>query len=515
MAKKKGRVIKRFNRRIIVAFLLVLEVVAIIALGIVAEGMRDKGLFFAILSIVIFVLDGIAILHLLYVHSDPEFKIPWLVVLLTLPFVGVILYLVFRQRSLPKKVRAYLQDIRSRYLPYFPKGKAKEMASTDPYAEPLAMLEASTDFCDFPNNRVIYFKTGEEFFPDFLEKLKTAKEFIYLEFFIIAEGKEWDAILEILLAKAKEGVDVRLLFDDIGCLTTLSGRFAKKLREQGIHAYAFNKVNLILAGVYNNRDHRKIAIIDHKYAYTGGINLADEYANDIERFGYWKDTMIRVEGSAIAALIAMFLMNYDLTTRTISDYEHLIPAEYESFEDQGQVLPFGTGPENFYPVRTGEANYISMIQNARREIFISTPYFIPSIELLHTIQAAALRGVKVHLILPGIPDKKLPYLIAKHYLPPILQAGANVYFYTPGFNHMKTVLIDDEIAFVGTINMDYRSLVHHFECGATLLRNPCLKDIRADFEQMISVSERLPSDYSLSPLQKVLCAFLSVFIPLL
>ena len=516
MAKKKrSRPIKRFNRRIVVAFLLILEVLAIVALGIIAQGLREKALFFAILSIFVFILDALAVLHLLYAHSDPEFKIPWLVVLLALPFVGVVLYLIFRQRSLPKKARAYLQDMRARYLPYFPKGKAKEMALTDPYAEPLAMLEASTDYCVFSDSRVTYFKTGEEFFPDFLSKLEEAKEFIFLEFFIVAEGKEWDAILEILTRKAKEGVDVRLLFDDIGCLTTLSSRFAKKLREQGIHAYAFNKVTLILAGVYNNRDHRKIAIIDHKYGYTGGLNLADEYANDIERFGYWKDTMIRVEGRAISALIAMFLINYDMTARTVSDYENLIPAEYETFENEGHILPFGTGPENFYPIRTGEANYISMIQNARREIFISTPYFIPSIELLHTIEAAALRGVKVHLILPGIPDKKLPYLIAKHYLPPILRAGAKVYFYKPGFNHMKTVLVDDELAFVGTINMDYRSLVHHFECGATLLRTPCLKDIKEDFLQMISVSEAVPEDYSLSPFQKVLCALLSVFIPLL
>ena len=175
MAKKKrSRPIKRFNRRIVVAFLLILEVLAIVALGIIAQGLREKALFFAILSIFVFILDALAVLHLLYAHSDPEFKIPWLVVLLALPFVGVVLYLIFRQRSLPKKVRAYLKDMRARYLPYFPKGKAKEMALTDPYAEPLAMLEASTDYCVFSDSRVTYFKTGEEFFPDFLSKLEEA-----------------------------------------------------------------------------------------------------------------------------------------------------------------------------------------------------------------------------------------------------------------------------------------------------------------------------------------------------
>lgn len=513
--KKSKHILKRFNRRIIVALILFLQLALVVGLGFMAEALSSRGWVFGIATLFIWVFNFVVMLNLLYQHGDPEFKIPWIVVLLSFPVMGVLLYVIFRQRSLPKKAKESLKGIREKFQPYFPKGEGRDLAKDDPYAQVMALLEASSDYKMFDGSRLTYYKTGEEFFPDLYEKLRAAKEYIFLEFFIINEGKVWNEIHEILKAKVREGVEVRLLYDDFGCYSTLPSQYFEDLRDEGIHCYAFNRASVVLTGVYNNRDHRKIAIVDDDYAYTGGLNLADEYANEIERFGYWKDTMIRVEGKAVQALTCMFLTAWDITSRTVSDYDRYLDRAFPRFENEGYVFPFGTGPENLYPIRTGEANYISMINSARRRIYISTPYFIPSNELLHAIESAALRGVEVHLILPQVPDKKIPYLIAKYHIPHVLKAGVRVYFYTPGFNHMKTVLIDDQVAFVGTINMDYRSLVHHFECGATILRSPILKDIEEDFAEMLSVSQEVPGDFSLTTPQKLACALLSVFIPLL
>ena len=364
-------------------------------------------------------------------------------------------------------------------------------------------------------NRVTYYKNGEAFFPAMIEGLKKAKEFIFIEFFIITDGKLWTEVQEILKQKAQEGVEVRIVYDDMGCGGTISSRTPHKLKKFGIKCYKFHPFRPILSGVYNNRDHRKIVVIDHQMAFTGGINLADEYANIIERFGYWKDTMVKIEGSAINNLISTFLANCDICTGKVDDFDKYLNYKYPFYEEPGYVMPFGDGPGGIDNALIGEQNYINILNYAKEKVYISTPYLIPTYQLLDALKNAAYRGVEVNLILPGIPDKKLVYKVAKSHFKPLLEAGVNIYIYKPGFNHMKSMLADDKFAFVGTINFDFRSLVHHFECGTILYDVPCIKDIHDDFEEMLSVSEKVPENFKLGIFSRMICGIVKLIVPLL
>ncbi len=471
-------------------------------------------LYFA-LTILVWVVSYIFLFKIIYSREDPEFKIPWVVLLLAIPGIGIVVYLLFKQRGLRYKQRKTLEGIKAGYQPYFRKRITKDDSYKTSENQPIAFLENVDDFSAHKNNKLAYYKCGEEFFPDFIEKLKEAKEFIFLEFFIVREGKEWGQIHEILKQKASEGVEVRLLYDDFGCFKYLPASYAMKLRKEGIKAYRFNRVGILLRGSYNNRSHRKIAVIDHKYGFTGGMNLGDEYANDVTEFGYWKDTMVRVEGSCINSMIALFLSNYDLNRREVSDYAKYMDHKYEEYPDDSICHFFGTGPENVTPIREGEQNYVNIIESANKTLYISTPYLVPSIDLMHSLQRAAYRGVDVHLIVPGIPDKKLVYLVAQFNFQPLLEAGVKIYKYNPGFNHMKSCLADDKIAFIGTINMDYRSLVHHFECGMTIIGGDIMNDIKDDFHEMVDQSALVPNNFHLTKREKFKCAILRLFMPLL
>ncbi|MDY4849086.1 MAG: phospholipase D-like domain-containing protein, partial [Bacilli bacterium] len=351
-------------------------------------------------------------------------------------------------------------------------------------------------------------------FPDLIECLKQAKQFIFIEFFIISEGKQYNAVLDVLKQKAKEGIDVRIIYDDFGCSGYLPANTPRKLAKFGIKCVRFAPLKPIISSIYNNRDHRKIVIIDHQYGYTGGINLADEYANITHPFKYWKDTMIKIEGSAINNLLAIFLKNYDLCVWEVSNYNQYLDYEYPKFKESGYVMPFGDGPGGFDNALIGEQNYINIINYARKTLYISTPYLIPTYPLLSALRNASLRGVDVRIIVPGVPDKKLVYWLGQRHFHFLLSAGIKIYTYTPGFNHMKTCIADGELAFVGTINMDFRSLVHHFECGATLYKNPCLKDIEEDFNEMFKVSNLVPKNFKLNVFKRAICSILKIFTPL-
>ena len=245
-------------------------------------------------------------------------------------------------------------------------------------------------------------------------------------------------------------------------------------------------------------------------AYTGGMNLADEYANDEKRFGYWKDTMIKVEGSAINNLITIFLQNLNLAVGHVSDYNKWLTYDYEKYDDEGFIMPFGDGPGDIDGALIGEQTYINILNYAKKEVYISTPYLIPTYSLLDALRNAALRGVQVHLIVPGIPDKKVAYWMAKSNFRYLLDAGVNIYTYTPGFNHMKSAIADNELGFVGTINFDFRSLVHHFECGALLYKCKVMDEITEDFKQMVSVSKKIHPLYHLKGIRKSICSVLKI-----
>lgn len=452
-------------------------------------------------------------------QEDPEFKIAWLVGIFILPLFVLFIYIIFGNHGLSHREKRVIDVSKASYVPYF---KMEVRTEDENYVKNMKHARGAFQYIfnssrmgAHAHNRVTYYKTGEEFFPAFIEGIKQAKEFIFIEFFIITDGVEWDAIKEVLIEKAQQGVEVRIVYDDLGCSGTISPRTPKRLAKYGIKCYKFHPFRPFLHGSYNNRDHRKIVIVDHQMAFTGGINLADEYANVIKRFGYWKDTMVKIEGSAINNLITTFLQNFDLCTKEPSDYGQYLDYEYPKFDDPGYVAPFGDGPGGIDDALIGEQNYINILNYATERVDISTPYLIPTYKLMDAVRNAALRGVQVNLIVPGVPDKKLVYLVAKSNFRFLLDAGVNIYIYTPGFNHMKSALADGKLGFVGTINFDFRSLVHHFECGTLLYKTPCMKDLQDDFDQMISVSQKVPKDYKQKGFAKLICSLVKLICPLL
>ena len=525
---------KKFFRTVLsgyglVIFLLIIELLAIVFVqffledvlinaGIIGVDHPWLTLVFLGVKLLIGIIAVIIFFRIVNKAEDPEFKIPWIVGMLLLPLFTSVMFLIFGNHGLRKRDALIIEATTKAYRPFFKQtqeeqeqyiGKLGNASGTFKY------INSTTGLGAHPNCRVTYYKTGEEFFPAFIEGLKQAEKFIFIEFFIISDGKEWSAVQEVLKEKAQAGVDVRIVYDDMGCGGTISSRTPKKLSKFGIKCYKFHPFRPILSGVYNNRDHRKIVVVDHKMAFTGGINLADEYANVIKRFGYWKDTMVKIEGSAINNLITIFLQNLNLAVGHVSDYYKFLHHEYEKYEDEGFVMPFGDGPGGIDDALIGEQNYINILNYAKKNVFISTPYLVPTYSLLDALRNASLRGVEVNLILPGIPDKKAVYAVAKSHFRYLLDAGVNIYIYKPGFNHMKSMIADDELAFVGTINFDFRSLVHHFECGTILYKNQCLKEIREDFDQMISVSEKVPQNFKLKRGTKSFCTLVKLFTPLL
>ena len=470
-------------------------------------------LIYLALRLVIFFVALFIFFHIVNKPEDPEFKIPWIVGMLLLPFFTSVVYMIFGNHGLRKKDQIIVEATVAAYNAHFKMNEAKQQEVSEELGRAYGAFKYINNITKLGvhrNNRITYYKTGEEFFPEFVESLKKAKEFIFIEFFIITDGKWWNAVQEVLKQKAAEGVEIRIVYDDMGCSGTISPKTPKILAKYGIKAYKFHPFRPILSGVYNNRDHRKIVIIDHQMAFTGGMNLADEYANDLERFGYWKDTMVKIEGSAINNLIVTFLQNLNLAVGHVSDYNKWLTYDYEKFDDDGFVMPFGDGPGDIDSALIGEQTYINILNYAKHEVYISTPYLIPTYSLIDALRNAALRGVQVHLIVPGIPDKKLAYWMAKSNFRYLLDSGVHIYTYTPGFNHMKSAIADNELGFVGTINFDFRSLVHHFECGALLYKCKCMDEITEDFKEMIAVSKKISPLYHLKGIRRSICSVLKI-----
>ncbi|MDE7298387.1 MAG: cardiolipin synthase, partial [Lachnospiraceae bacterium] len=338
-----------------------------------------------------------------------------------------------------------------------------------------------------------------------------AEKFIFMEYFIIAEGRMWDTILEILKEKAAAGVDVRLLYDDVGCLRLLPFQYYETIRGFGIKCEAFNPFVPFVSTVMNNRDHRKILVIDGETGFTGGINLADEYINEKERFGYWKDTGIMLKGDAVWNLTVMFLQLWNALRPTDTDFDCFRPrARYET---DGYVQPYGDSPLDFENV--GENVYLNIINSAKDYVYIFTPYLISDSEMISALCLAAKRGVDVRIVTPHIPDKKFAFMLTQSYYEQLMDGGVKIFEFEPGFIHAKCFVSDDIVATVGTINLDYRSLYLHFECGVYLYRTSSVMDVKQDAIDTIARSIPVTRDMLKPVLQKVvLQAFLKLFAPL-
>lgn len=332
----------------------------------------------------------------------------------------------------------------------------------------------------YENTKVQYFPLGEEVFAAMLEELKKAERYIFLEFFILDEGYMWGSILKILADKAAQGVDVRVMYDGMCEVKLLPHNYPERMSKLGIKCKPFTPIMPFISTQYNYRDHRKIMVIDGKVAFNGGVNLADEYINRVSRFGHWKDAAIKLAGEAVQSFALMFLQMWNLDEKEPSWEEFLTSCKAES---DGYVMPYGDCPLD--EDKVGEMVYMDILSRAKDYVYIMTPYLILDNELETALKFAAQRGIDVKIILPGIPDKKAAYSLAKSHYKALVKAGVKLYEYTPGFVHSKVFVSDDEKAVVGTINLDYRSLYHHFECATYLYRTNCIREISEDFEHTL------------------------------
>ena len=443
----------------------------------------------------VFLISVATVIAIVNRSMSPESKVTWLIVTFV-PVFGPLLYLMFGERRLSKKELKQLQELNS--IAFHENNGRQlhlQLQETDKSAygiiNALLHMDSNAEVYDQTDSQ--FFASGEEMWQQMLEDLKRAEKFIFLEYYIVDEGLMWDSILEVLEEKAAQGVEVKMLYDDIGCMVTLPGDYTVHLRSKGIDAHKFNKVIPRMTVAYNNRDHRKILVIDGQISYTGGINLADEYINRIERFGHWKDSGIRIDGLATQAFTRLFLMNWYINRGEISDFDqyHL---ENQTRFGSGLCIPYGSGPKPIYKTKVGKIVYQNLINQAEDFVYITTPYLIIDYDLTEDIKNAAMRGVDVRIVTPFVPDKKLIQLITRGAYPDLLSAGVRIFEYKPGFIHSKQMIVDDRFAAVGTINLDYRSLVHHYENAILLYKTESIADIRKDFEGIFEQSQEIFSD---------------------
>ena len=445
--------------------------------------------------ILVFLISIATVIAIVNRSMSPESKVTWLIVTFV-PVFGPLLYLMFGERRLSKKELKQLQELNS--IAFHENNGRQlhlQLQETDKSAygiiNALLHMDSNAEVYDQTDSQ--FFASGEEMWQQMLKDLKRAEKFIFLEYYIVEEGLMWDSMLEILEEKAAQGVEVKMLYDDIGCMVTLPGDYTVYLRSKGIDAHKFNKVIPRMTVAYNNRDHRKILVIDGQISYTGGINLADEYINHIERFGHWKDSGIRIDGPATQAFTRLFLMIWYINRGEISDFDqyHL---ENQTRYGSGLCIPYGSGPKPIYQMKVGKIVYQNLINQAEDFVYITTPYLIIDYDLTEDIKNAAMRGVDVRIVTPHIPDKKLIQLVTRGAYPDLLSAGVRIFEYTPGFIHSKQMIVDDRFAAVGTINLDYRSLVHHYENAVLLYKTESIADIRKDFEEIFEQSQEIFSD---------------------
>ena len=441
------------------------------------------------------ILSVAVVLYLLNTKIDPTAKITWLLVIVVLPIFGSLLFLFtlseIGHRALArmyddnvKKTKGYLNDDKNAFDKL--EIEDKKVASLARY------INKSGCYPVYLNEGVKYFPLGEDKFKEVLVQLEKAKEFIFMEYFIIDEGEMWGRVLEILARKVKEGVEVRVMYDGTCEFTTLPHNYPKKLQALGIKCKAFAPITPFISTHYNYRDHRKILVIDGRIAFTGGINMADEYINKIEKYGHWKDTAVMVEGEAAKSFTLMFLQMWAIDEKKQEYRKYLrtntITPEYKN----GFIIPYADCPLDNDKV--GERVYMDILNRAERYVHIMSPYLILDNEIETAIKYAAERGVEVTLILPGIPDKKIPYALAKTHYKSLLESGVHIYEYKPGFVHAKVFISDDIEAVVGTINLDYRSFYHHFECAAYMYKAEVIADVEKDFEQTLQKCRRVNSN---------------------
>lgn len=471
-------------------------------------------------AIINLLLSLFAFLYVLYIitnRNESTYKTLWLLVILGLPVFGTILYLCFGNKRTAKPLQKKLARGQA-LLPAADENTfdaVQTLSEKNPrLAQTFHYIEKKTGFSTYPCQEASYYPLGERLFAQMLIDLEKAEHFIFAEYFIVENGVMWDSMVEIMVRKAAQGVDVRVMYDDMGSISTYSTDNLKQLRDKGIQCVRFNPL-VFIKGTLNYRDHRKMLIIDGKVAFSGGVNLADEYINAVEKFGHWKDIGFRLTGLPVQNYTRMFAEFWNAFSSEAIPTDELAALDLSSDGRtfNGYVLSYYDSP--LHPDAVSNNLYVELLSQAARYAWFYTPYLMLGDSLLDAFIRAAQRGVDVRIIMPGVPDKALVYRMSRSYYQPLLEAGVKIYEYTPGFVHAKGCVIDGEVGTIGTVNLDYRSLFLHFENNALFYQVPVLKDLKADFAATQErCRERTLNNIGISFWKWILDGVLRIFAPL-
>ncbi len=450
------------------------------------------------------IISTILVLYIYSKNCTSTMKMPWIILIMALPLVGVILYFLIGKNGTTKRMARRYQDIDAMLLPLLARAEgdgipAKKLRQLDADAAGISSyLRHRAGYPVWQNTDVAYYDDASDGLEAQLTELRKAEKFIFMEYHAIEDKESWHRIEEILVEKAARKVEVRVFYDDMGSIGFINTDFVKKMESKGIACRVFNPFAPGLNAFLNNRDHRKITVVDGKVGFTGGYNLANEYFNLTHPYGQWKDTGIRLEGDAVRALTVTFLENWNAAKDTKkepmdTDFEQYLPDYDYRAVQSGFIQPYADSPMDNEHV--GENVYISMVEKAHDYCYFVTPYLILTDEMIHALSLAAKRGVDVRIITPGIPDKKMVYNITRSFYAPLVKDGVRIYEWTPGFCHCKMSVADDKMSTCGTINMDYRSLYHHFENGCWMYDQNMAVSIRKDMESMFAQGNEVTQNY--------------------
>ncbi len=483
--------------------------ISVCVLGIIIQVAYLSALFWSLgtmfsYSYLVFTIIALALsIYIINTATSSDYKLIWIFTILSFPLFGIMLYLfwgIHRNHTFCNTA-----DIRD-HVPTF--------TNDDLYLRQALYIANHCSTEIYKGNCIEYFKCGELLFPAMLDELKRAKEFIFLEFFILEHGVMWDSILSILKAKADEGIDVRVIYDDMGCLLTLPRNYRAKLEDYGIKCCVYGRLKPFWSSNMNNRDHRKMLIIDGITALTGGINLADEYINAYEKHGYWKDSAIILKGSGVNKFTEQFLRLWHILKQDHDPDINMYKISYCT-NISNVIVPFFDDPNDSEPL--GRNVYINILNSARKYVYITTPYLIPDNEMLHSLSMAAKNGVDIRIITPKVPDKRIIQTVTRSYYRQLIKNGVKIFEFKPGFIHAKNIVCDDIVAVVGTVNLDFRSLYLHHECGVWIYNDNAVQNIIQDFNDTLRQCEKIELEQTSEKnlIKRCIKAILKFFSPLL
>lgn len=483
---KKGILSVIFSRTALIFLLLLIQIGFIfIAATFLSEYKLYVYIAFGIIGVIV-------VIYIINEKGNPAFTMTWVLLIMLTPAFGCLFYLYVRSQFGTRYIGKKLGRLKLETCRYMSQEQTvvTDLRLSKPANANLAhYMNFQLGFPTYRNTSATYFRSGEEKLPAMLRELEKAETFIFMEYFIVEEGRMWDAILDVLKRKASQGVEVRFMYDGMCSISMLPYNYPKKLRKYGIKCKMFSPLKPVLTTTQNNRDHRKICVIDGKVGITGGVNLGDEYINEKERFGYWKDTAVMLEGDAVQSLTMLFLQMWNVTEKRTDRYKKYLtpmwdaPVSPDLKRELGFVLPYGDSP--FDNENVGEEVYFHILNHAKKYVHIMTPYLILDNEMIDTLTRASKSGVEVCIIMPHIPDKWYAFAVAKTFYRELIESGVKIYEFTPGFVHAKVFVSDDDTATVGSINLDYRSLYLHFECGVFIYNNVVVRDIEKDFQDTL------------------------------